>query len=513
MEKTEEEKKAEIKLEEDKKEEIKVEEAKQEENDEEAPVKTSNEEIENTIEENDLISKDLSWDELGVKEDIKKGLLEMQFIKPSKIQSTTFPLIMKNPPGHLVAQAKNGAGKTGAFGLGIVSKVDPSNKGIQAIVFAHTRELVIQIQGVIKDIAKFTGIEVSVIIPQSTDTNYGQIIITTPGSFDSHFLKKKKYDLLKDLKILVLDEADFMVSNETTRPICDKTFKVFHDNKFSVQVLFFSATFSQQNFKTIKKYFKKANMIELKKEQLTLKNVTQLFYNAKSREEKVTFVEEYLKRNIQNERVIIFVNTKDFTIKLQQTLVQKGYQVYILIGGNMDPKERDETIKRFNEGKIQILITTNVLARGYDEKLIKLVINFDVPVKKDEKTGHSVADVENYLHRIGRTGRFGKFGLATTYITKNQDEAILLDLKHLLEECNQDVPGFINSIPDSGESLEECPFCGGLGHKLNQCHKLENQRLKELEYQEKMNINQSKKVYKDLLDNQLKVKIPFISIF
>ncbi|MCQ2819213.1 MAG: DEAD/DEAH box helicase [archaeon] len=420
-----------VKVEEAKTENDKVEDKKEEPLTVTAAVKTTNEDIENTVEENDLISKDLTWDELGVSEEIKKALLEMEFIKPSKIQSTTFPLVMKNPPGHLIAQAKNGAGKTGAFGIATISRIDKSNPNIQAIVFAHTRELVNQIEGVLKNIAKYTQIKITALKSDSHDL--GQIVVTTPGSFEGTFIKRKKIDLLKDLKILVLDEADYMVNQETTKIICDKTFKMFHDNKFSVQVLFFSATFSQENFKTIKKYFKKANMIEIKKEELTLNNVKQLYYNAKKREDKITFVEEYLKRNIQNERVIIFVNTKEFTVRLQQTLREKGYKVFILMGGDMDPKERDATIKKFEAGEIQILITTNLLARGYDERLIKLVINFDVPTKPDPRTKAYVADVENYLHRIGRTGRFGTKGIGLTLLSGDQDLRLIRQIEEFYQ--------------------------------------------------------------------------------
>lgn len=432
--------------------EAKPEEAKQETTNEEPEVvKTTNEEIENTVEENDLISKDMTWDDLGVNEDIKKGLLEMGFMKPSKIQSTTYPLIMKNPPGHLIAQAKNGAGKTGAFGLGIVSKIDTSKDNIQAIVFAHTRELVLQITDVLSKIAKFTKIKITAIVPQVKITEYGHIVVSTPGSFETHFLKKKaSLDQLKDVKCLVLDEADFMVTNEVTIRICDSTFKKFHDNKFSVQVLFFSATFTPENFKTIKKYFKKANMIELKKEELTLNNVRQLYFKTENRDKKVDFVEEYLKNSFEQERVIIFVNTKDFTVRLQQTLTKRGYKVYILMGGDMDPKNRDETIKRFNSGEIQILITTNVLARGYDEKLVKLVINFDIPVKHDNKTKTTVADVETYLHRIGRTGRFGAKGIGLTLITKDEENYLKQIEQHYGSKIEQ-----INALDDLIKEFKE----------------------------------------------------------
>ena len=338
--------------------------------------------IENLVEDNDLISKDLTWEEMGIRKEIIEGLMEMSFIKPSKIQSTSYPLIMREPFSHLVAQAKNGAGKTGAFGLGVVSRVDENDPSIQAVIFAHTRELVNQIEEVLGKIAKFTKIKVTSL--QSTDKHkeLGQVVVITPGHFDNTFLKRKAYKLDK-LKMLVLDEADYLLSNDVTQRVVEKTFKYFANSRIKVQTLLFSATFTDDNFKLIKKYYKRANMIEIAKEELTLKNVKQVYYRANTREEKVNFIAEYLKKQWNQERIIIFVNTRDYNVKLSEKLRSMGYKVYVLQGGDMDPKNRDETIKHFNKGNIQILLTTNVLARGFDEKLVQLVINFDIPDKKE----------------------------------------------------------------------------------------------------------------------------------
>jgi superfamily II DNA/RNA helicase len=199
--------------------------------------------ITNMVGDNIKFSEAKTWDSLGVKESIQKGLLEMDFLNPSKIQATTFPIIMKEPRLPVVAQAKNGAGKTAAFGLGAISSIDENNKNIQAVVFAHTRELVIQVQTVLAKIAKYTKVKVTSPLSQDTETvEYGQIIVITPGHFDNIFLKKHKDELLKDLKILVLDEADYMLTNEVTSKVCDKSFKIFNKKKMNVQVLFFSAT-------------------------------------------------------------------------------------------------------------------------------------------------------------------------------------------------------------------------------------------------------------------------------
>ena len=355
--------------------------------------------LENLIEENDLLAKDQTWDEMGVNEKIKEGLLEMNFIKPSKIQSTTFPLIIKNPPNHLVAQAKNGAGKTGAFGLGVLSRVDEKKQDIQAIIFAHTRELVNQIASVLSQMAKKTEIKVNALLPsENKNADVGQVVVITPGHFDNVFLKKKAYKL-DSLKVLVLDEADYMLTNDVTEKVVNKTFKFFQDKKLPVQILFFSATYNQSHYKRIKQFYKIANMIDLK-------------------------------RSIENERVIIFVNSRDFTVKLQQKLVSKGYKVFILMGGDMDPQNRDETIKRFKNGEIQILITTNVLSRGYDEKLVKLVINFDIPHKPDPNNPtRKITDYATYLHRIGRTGRFGTKGIGLTLLRGKEELKFLKEIE------------------------------------------------------------------------------------
>ena len=391
------------------------------------------------IQDNDYTTTDKTWDELGVKENIKKALIEMNFIFPSKIQSTTYPLIMKEPREILLAQAKNGSGKTGAFGLGVISSIDENDQNIQAVVFAHTRELVIQIKDVLSQIAAQTKIKITAILPNEKH-DFGQVIVITPAMFDNLFLKRKK-NAFEHLKILVLDEADFLLTNDTTSPIIDKVLKLFQKAGLKVQVLFFSATFNEDCYNFIKKYYKTYNEILLKQEELTLDNVRQFYKNCNTQEEKVNFIEEYLKVNADTERVIIFVNTKKYTVELQQKLRAKNYRVFILMGGEMDPKERDLTVEKFRKGEIQILITTNLLARGYDEKLVKLVINFDLPVKKDENSPLLVADTESYLHRIGRTGRFGTKGIGLSLCCGKNDECYLKNIESFYKTKIEEITG------------------------------------------------------------------------
>ena len=389
----------------------------------EMPVKANVDEnlgLKNMVDDSFLLKSVKTWDELGIKEEIKKGLLEMDFITPSKIQSTTFPLIMKEPRTHLVAQAKNGSGKTGAFGIGVISSVDENNKEIQAVVFAHTRELVKQNEEVLSKIAKHTKVKVTAVLSgEDEPKEYGQVIVMTPGHFENCFLKRKK-NSLNNLKLMVLDEADYMLTNEVTSKVFDRAFKVFQKADMKVQILFFSATFDSKCFKFIKKFYNNANMIELKKEELTLDNVTQMYELCKTPEDKVSFIEEYLKISQGSQRVIIFANKRDYVVKLQENLLKRGYKVFILMGGDMALSNRDETIRKFSNGEIQILITTDLLSRGYDERSVKLVINFDLPVKKG-RDGNLEPDYETYLHRIGRTGRFGSKGIGVNLCCGKRD--------------------------------------------------------------------------------------------
>ena len=429
--KKEEPKKEETKTEEPKKEEPKKEEPKKEEDKKDEDnsneggdtlIKTKLDEktgVKNAVEDKDLKAQAKTWDDLGIKPEIKKGLLDMDFIEPSTIQAISFPLIMKEPRLPVIAQAKNGSGKTGAFGLGVISSIDENSEDIQAVVLGLTRELIIQITDVLQTMAKYTKIKVTPVLAKEEPEKLGQIIVMTPVNFENYILKRNK-KAIQNLKFFVLDEADEIMKNENTSPSIKRAFTLFQKEKMNVQVLFFSATFNNTCIRKIKDFYKTVYMIEVKKEELTLENVTQWYQDCKSPEDKIKFIDEYLRISTGSQKVIIFVNERRYAVNLRDNLVQRGRKVFILMGGDMDPVNRDETIRRFRKGEIQILITTNVLARGYDERSVKLVINFDIPVRKN-KEGMFEPDFENYLHRIGRTGRFGSKGIGLNLCCRKYD--------------------------------------------------------------------------------------------
>jgi len=295
--------------------------------------------------------------------------------------------------------------------------------------------LVIQIKDVLEKIAKYTNVKVTAMLSQDNFVqDYGHIIVITPGHFENCFLRRGNQVLLDDLKILVLDEADYMLTNEVTSKVCEKLFKLFIRNNKKVQLLFFSATFDDNCFRLVKKYYPNEVSLEtkLKKEELTLDKVKQLYKECKSPEDKIKFIEEYLPLNSNSQRVLIFANRRDNVVNLQKTLYKRGYKVFILMGGDMSFSNRDETIKKFKSGEIQILITTDVLSRGYDERLVKLVINFDIPIKR-EKDGFIDVDYETYLHRIGRTGRFDTKGIGINLVCGRRDMENIIKIEKYYE--------------------------------------------------------------------------------
>ena len=408
-------------------------------------VKDSNVQVENIFEGKEAYLSEATWEEMKIREDVKKNLIDMKFEKPSHIQAVSIPMINRTPYRHIIAQSRNGSGKTGAFLLGIIGRVDEKDNSLQVVIFAHTRELVNQITGILQSMVANTGIKADALLNTNKDINIGHIIVTTPGNFERTILNNpKKRKILDKLKCLILDEADHMLHTDTTYKVFVDCCEYFKKNKIEIQYILFSATISDEDLKLLKKHINKAVIMQASKESLTLKNVKQLLYQAKNKDEKISFIEEYLKKSLDQERIIIFVNTRDSTKKLQEVLVEKGFKVFILMGGDMDPTERDKTIEKFNKGQIQVLITTNVLARGFDEKLVKLIINYDLPVIKDNNN-EFVPDIPNYLHRIGRTGRFGSHGIGLTLINSHKNELPMI----------REIETFYGSKIDEIKSIDE----------------------------------------------------------
>lgn len=364
---------------------------------------------------NEFLSND-SWEDLKIKEPIIKALHEMGFNKPSKIQTMSLSLINKYPLKHLAGQSQNGSGKTGAFSIPLVNSIDESKDEIQGVILAHNREMITQIVGIIAKMTKYTKITCQAIL-RDKDASKAHIIVTTAAQFGKYFIDTRQFPY-EQLKMFIVDEADFQFTNNGSRQVLESYFK--SKSRGKTQIIMFSATFTEDNYKFIKSFFdKKIICLKLEKNQLTLEKVKQMYIvcsETDKEKHKDKMVEEIIKSSMDNDRIIIFVNKRDNCDSLTTRLRNKGYTVYLLMGGDMSLENRDETIKKFNEGKIKILITTDLLSRGFDERLVKLVINYDIPVRIDLNTKKWYVDKETYLHRIGRTGRFNTNGLALNLV-------------------------------------------------------------------------------------------------
>lgn len=346
----------------------------------------------------------MRFNELNLSREVLQAIEEMGFVNPSEVQEGTIPEILD---GHdLLAQAQTGTGKTASFGIPMIEKiVDNNYESLQGLVLVPTRELARQVSEELKKLSKHkTFIRVLAIYggadmgKQLRELKRGaSIVVGTPGRVMDH-MKRKTIDL-SDLKFLVLDEADEMFDmgfRDDMKTIIEKT----NDDR---QTLFFSATFDNEIKEFSKLYQNNPKKVIIEKKELTAEKIKQ-YYLELNRNMKT----EILNRLIlihKPKKSIIFCNTKRMVENLEDEIAQKGYKVDSL-HGDMRQSSRDNVMKKFRKGTIDVLIATDVAARGLDVSDIDIVFNYDLPQQ-----------AEYYVHRIGRTARAGKKGLSFTFVT------------------------------------------------------------------------------------------------
>ena len=329
----------------------------------------------------------------------------MNFMKPSKIQERALPLLMSNPPKNLIGQSQSGTGKTAAFVLNMLSRVDLSTKQPQALVLAPTRELARQIAGVCMIMGAFLddqGLIVTEAVPNPAQRGQqlqGQIIVGTPGTV-MDMLKRRQLDG-KGIQVLTLDEADNMLDLAGMGDQCNRVKSMLPRN---VQTVLFSATFPPGVLAFAGKFAPNANELTLEVEKLTVKGIKQMYLDCNNDEEKYNaLVKFYGLMTIASS--IIFVKRRDTAAEIERRMTKEGHAVASLTGA-LEGAQRDEVFQKFRNGEAKVLITTNVLSRGIDVQTVTMVINYDIP--EDVRGG---PDYETYLPRIGRTGRFGRTGM------------------------------------------------------------------------------------------------------
>uniref|UniRef100_A0A8C6JTC9 RNA helicase n=2 Tax=Melopsittacus undulatus TaxID=13146 RepID=A0A8C6JTC9_MELUD len=359
-----------------------------------------------------------SFEELPLKKELLKGIYMMGFNRPSKIQETALPMMLAYPPQNLIAQSQSGTGKTAAFVLAMLSRVNATEKYPQCLCLAPTYELALQIGNVMESIGRFCAdIRLTYAVrgnrvPQGTVLKE-QIIIGTPGTMLDWCFKQKVVDL-KKITLFVLDEADIMID---TQGLAGQSIRIQRALPKSCQMLLFSATFKATVREFAERIVSNPIMIMLREDELTLSNIRQYFFVCRSREEKYEALCN-IYGSITIGQAMIFCQTRRSADWLAVAMTQDGHQVAILTA-ELTVAHRANVIQRFRSGKEKVLIATNVCARGIDVQQVTIVVNFSLPTNLQGEP-----DFETYLHRIGRTGRFGKSGIAFSMV-ESQDVALV----------------------------------------------------------------------------------------
>jgi len=354
--------------------------------------------------------KNLKFEELSLSANIKKALRDCKYVEATDIQAQAIPVILDGR--DVIGQSKTGTGKTASYSLPMLDKVDSKSRDVQAIVLCPTRELAIQITEEIRKFNKYQeGIRcVTIYGGQSIETQIKalkggvQIIIGTPGRVMDHM--RRKTLKLNNVKMVVLDEADEMLNMGFEEDIE----VILKDVPKDRQTLLFSATMNKRILGITKKYLKEPKNIKIKAEELTVNNIEQTSISIKSgmKDEAVTrLIDTYAPK-----KAIVFCNTKRKVDDLIGNLKSKGYRAESL-HGDIQQNQRDRIMRRLKQGEFQILVATDVAARGIDVDELELVINYDVPQEE-----------EYYVHRIGRTGRNGGAGKAVTFVVGREKDKI-----------------------------------------------------------------------------------------
>ncbi len=357
-----------------------------------------------------FISKSMStFSALGIRTGYIKGLKELGIINPTEIQEQTIPKLLQSKT-DFIGLAQTGTGKTAAFGLPILHQIDVNKPVIQALILAPTRELVQQIK---KQLFKFTkyvdekifieavygGEKIDIQLRNLRRTTH--IVVATPGRL-LDLIERGEVNI-KEIRTLVLDEADEMLSMGFKQDL-NRILKYTEGER---KTWLFSATMPDEIQRIIKTYMDpNAAKVEVNKNALVNANITHLFVKTTIKD-KVNLLIQFLE-NRQNERGIIFCRTKAGTQNLTKVLKEEGFSVDAL-EGDMQQKERDKVMRAFKNESLQVLISTDVSARGIDVNNLAFVVHHQLPEQ-----------LEYYTHRSGRTARAGKTGVSVALILPSE---------------------------------------------------------------------------------------------
>ncbi len=347
-----------------------------------------------------------TFNDLGLSKKVLEGINKKGFEEPTDIQAMTIPVMLRDDT-NIIAQAQTGTGKTAAFGLPLIEMIDPEAKSVQALILVPTRELAIQVSEEIHSLRGDINIKTMPIYGgQSIDQQLRRlrkgvhIVVGTPGRVIDHL--KRKTLKIGGIDHLILDEADEMLNMGFIEDM-EEIMKHTNSDK---RTLLFSATMPQKIKDLARKYMDGYELLKAKKETLTTNLTEQIYF-----EVKVSDKFEALCRIIDIEDEfygLIFCRTKSDVDNISSHLIDRGYDAEA-IHGDISQMQREKTLNRFKKKTINILVATDVAARGIDVNNLTHVINYSLP-----------QDPESYVHRIGRTGRAGREGTAITFITPSE---------------------------------------------------------------------------------------------
>lgn len=347
-----------------------------------------------------------TFEEMKLKKDLLRGIFGIGFVKPSAIQQKGItPLIMKK---DTIAQAQSGSGKTATFAIGVLQNIDFEDLKTQALIIAPTRELAIQIFEVVKSLGVYLKAQVHLctggtqVAEDKKRLKEGvHIVVGTPGRIRD-MMNRQILDSTY-LKMLIIDEADEMLG----LGFLDQINEIIKMIPPDCQIGLFSATIPPEIIKLTETIMNNPAKILVKKENLTLEGIKQYYLSCTNDSNKYDNLYEIF-ANIDVNQCIIYCNTKEKSERLAELMREKDF-VVSCIHGAMPQEKRNEVMKEFREGASRILISTDLLARGIDVQQVGLVINLELPSKK-----------ENYIHRIGRSGRFGRRGIAINLVSNHE---------------------------------------------------------------------------------------------
>lgn len=374
-----------------------------------------------------------TFNDFGLREEVIRAVANMGFEEATSVQEKTIPIGMQGK--DLIGQAQTGTGKTAAFGITLMERLNAAEGQIQAVVLTPTRELAVQVAEELNKIGQFMGVR-SLPIYGGQDINRQlkalkkkpRIIVATPGRFMDHM--RRRTIRLDAIKMVVLDEADEMLN----MGFIDDIETILKEMPTERQTMLFSATMPKPIQALAQKFMHSPELIAVRPKEVTVPNIIQEYMEVPDRQ-KFDVLCRLLDIH-SAELSIVFGRTKRRVDELAEALSKRGYEAEG-IHGDLSQGKRDSVMRKFREGTIEVLVATDVAARGLDISGVTHVYNFDIP-----------QDPESYVHRIGRTGRAGKKGLAITFVIPRE----MSHLKAIERLANKKIKR--KAIPTFDEAIE-----------------------------------------------------------